>query len=137
MDEIGVDIKSTWSFNDKGDLELASDKENIIQAVTNRFNAWLGTFDAYYLDYGSVLSNYLGWKRNDETLGFMKIEIENTLNQDPRLPSYDLSLDFNDTGGVDIRLDFGFDDDDLELNLVISEDGRVSIIDDTVVEDVE
>ena len=79
----------------------------------------------------NVLSSFLGWKRIDETLGFLKIEIENTLNQDPRLRDYDLSLDYDDNGAVKIDLDFHLRDEDFGVNRVISKDGSIVIAEDT------
>lgn len=129
MDDIGVDIKSEWLLNDYGDLKLVQDEQNLIQAITNRFNCWLNGMDLFYLEYGSILSSFLGWKREDETLGFMKIEIENTLNQDPRITDYELNLEFNSDGGVDIHLTIPVNGEDILVNLVISEDGTVSVVD--------
>lgn len=131
MDDIGTDIKSSWELKEDGDLLLVNDEGNIIQSIINRLNCWLNSMDLFYLEYGSVLSSFLGWKRNDETLGFMKIEIESTLNQDPRLQSYDLNLDYDDNGAVKMELDIHFTDEDLELNLVISEEGSIVIVEDT------
>ena len=128
MDDIGTDIKSSWSLNEHGDLEIVSDEQNMVQSIVNRFNCWLNAFDLYYLEYGSILQSFLGWRRIEETLGFMKIEIENTLNQDPRIIDYDLNLEFNDSGGVDIHLNIPINGDDFELNLVISEDGSIDIV---------
>lgn len=137
MDDIGVDIKSSWTLNEYGDLQIVADEQNIIQSIVNRFNCWLNGMDLFYLEYGSILSSFLGWKRNDETLGFMKIEIENTLDQDPRISDYDLDLEFNDDGGVDIRLNLPINDEDMEVNLVITEDGSVMITDSIEQEDEE
>ena len=130
MEDIGTDIKSSWELKD-GDLVLVNDEENIVQSIINRLNCWLNSMDLFYLEYGSVLSSFLGWKRIDETLGFLKIEIENTLNQDPRLRDYDLSLDYDDNGAVKIDLDFHLIDEDFGVNLVISKEGSIVIAEDT------
>lgn len=129
MDALGTDIKSSWELTDSGDLKLVKDEKNIVQSIVNRLNCWLDSENIFYLEYGSVLSSFLGWKRNDETLAFIKIELENTLNQDPRLGEYELEVDYGDDGQVEIHLDFSFDDADLELSLVISEDGTVRVND--------
>lgn len=128
MNELGVDFKSSWSFNDKGDLELVSDTDNIMQSIINRLNCWLGSFDGFYLEYGSILSSFLGWKKDDVTLGLMEIEMENTFQQDPRLTDYDLNLDYNNDGGVDINVTLRFGDEEYDLNLVITTDGKISIL---------
>lgn len=135
MDYIGVDIKSSWDFNDQGDLLLVRDEENMVQAVTNRLTCWLSGLDLYYLEYGSVLTSFLGWKREDETLKFMRIELDNTLKQDPRMPDYDLDLEFNDNGGINMHLALHFNDmSDVEMSLVITEDGSINLLNDDTVE---
>ena len=96
--------------------------------------------DLYYNEYGSVLPSFLGWKKEEETLSFMKIEIENTLKQDPRMPEYDLNLRFDEdyTGKVLMDLTLHYNDNsNLELSLVISEDGSINVIDDDVNEELE
>ena len=135
MDYIGVDIKSSWDFNDQGDLLLVRDEENMVQAVTNRLTCWLSGLDLYYLEYGSVLTSFLGWKREDETLKFMRIELYNTLKQDPRMPDYDLDLEFNDNGWINMHLALHFNDmSDVEMSLVITEDGSINLLNDDTVE---
>ena len=135
MDYIGVDIKSSWDFNDQGDLLLVRDEENMVQAVTNRLTCWLSGLDLYYLEYGSVLTSFLGWKREDETLKFMRIELDNTLKQDPRMPDYDLDLEFNDNGWINMHLALHFNDmSDVEMSLVITEDGSINLLNDDTVE---
>ena len=138
MDDIGTDIKSTWEFNDKGDLVLVGDEENMVQSITNRLTCWLNGLELYYNSYGSVLPSFLGWKRNEETLSFMRIELENTLNQDTRIKEYDLNLDLEEDGGVRIDLTLHYNDTtNLDLSLVITEDGSISIIDDDISEELE
>lgn len=131
MDEIGVDINNSWTFNEHGDLDIAKDEENITQAVQNRLSAWLNDLDLYYMEYGSVFTGYLGWKKNEETLKFMQLELENTLKQDPRLQDFDIELEFNEQGGVNVYLTIQFEDTDMSLSLVVSEDGSINIIDNT------
>lgn len=128
MEMIGADIKSSWDFNEQGDLLIVDDEENMVQSITNRLSCWLNSFDLYFYEYGSVLTSFLGWKRNDETLEFMKIEIENTLKQDPRIPDYDLNIGYNDNGGVDVELTLHYtNDSDISVSLVITEDGSINV----------
>lgn len=128
MEEIGTDINSSWEFNEHGDLRLVSDKENITQSIVNRLNCWLNSFDLFYNEYGSIITSFLGWRRNEETLGFLELELENSLSQDPRLSDYDLSLEYNDKGEVDLGIEVHFDEEDFELNLVINEEGFLNIL---------
>ena len=135
LDKIGADIASSWTFNEHGDLDLASDEENITQAITNRLSTWLNDFDLYYLEYGSVFTSYLGWRKNEETLRFMQLELENTLKQDPRLQDFDIELEFNEQGGVNVYLTINFEDTDMSLSLVVSEDGSINIIENNTNEE--
>lgn len=136
MDDIGTDIKSSWDFNEKGDLILVSDEANIVQAVKNRLGCQRNSLDLYYMDYGSVLTQFLGWPRTDETLEFIKLEIENTLQQDPRLPSYTLEVSYDDdSSGVVIKLDFDLVGEDLSMSLIIDEYGSVDVVESNVMED--
>lgn len=124
---IGTDISSDWSF-EQGDLLLISDEKNLVQSIINRLGCWLNSLDLYYLEYGSIFLSFLGWKREQETLDFMKLEIQNTLRQDPRIDDYDLKIEFNSDGGVDVFLDLNVNDDTVMVNLVISSDGSISIL---------
>jgi hypothetical protein len=125
---IGTDISSNWTFTEHGDLELISDENNLVQSIINRLGCWLNSLDLYYLEYGSIFLSFLGWKREQGTLDFMKLEIQNTLRQDPRIDSYTLDIDFNESGGVDVFLDLNVNDDNVMVNLVISSDGSISIL---------
>ena len=125
---IGTDISSNWTFTEHGDLELISDENNLVQSIINRLGCWLNSLDLYYLEYGSIFLSFLGWKREQGTLDFMKLEIQNTLRQDPRIDNYTLDIDFNESGGVDVFLDLNVNDDTVMVNLVISSDGSISIL---------
>ena len=124
---IGTDISSDWSF-EQGDLLLISDEKNLVQSIKNRLMCWLNSQDLYYLEYGSILTSFLGWKREQETLDFMRLEIQNTLKQDPRIEDYDLKIEFNNDNGVDVFLDLNVNDDTVMVNLVISSDGSINIL---------
>lgn len=121
--EIGTDINSDWEFID-GDLKLVKQNENICQSIKNRLNANYDSFELFYNEYGSFLMKFLGWKRNEETLKFMEMEIINTLNQDIRLQDVDVDLSYGDDGVVNGNLSIKYDDDiDLNLSLVLTNMG--------------
>ena len=125
ISELGTDINSNWSFTD-GDLNLISDKENLIQATRNRLNNVLDSLDDFYLNYGSILWRFIGWKSNDMTLKFMEIELENCLNQDPRLTDYTLDLSYGASDTVNINIFVVFDDEtEFDMNYILSTDGVV------------
>lgn len=101
--EYGVDINSSCSFKD-GDLDLSRYDENLGQAIANRLNTELDELDVLYDGYGSVLSSFLGWRRNDETLRLVKLEIDNCLSNDPRLSDFKTEVSFNDSGALVIEI---------------------------------
>ena len=121
--ELGTDIKTGFNF-ENGDLKTITDKENLVQAITNRLNTTQGTFDLFYNEYGGILHQYHNWKANEITLKFMEIDIRNILNQDPRLKNYDLTLKYTAEGAVKINITLIYDDlTDLSLSFVLNENG--------------
>ena len=132
LTQLGTDINSDWIFKD-GDLVLVSDKENLRQAVTNRLNTLLDSMDDYYYSYGSALSRFFGWRKNEITLKFMRLEIENCLKQDPRLQNFDLDLFYGEKGVVNIHITTTIGEDEVfDMNMVLSDDGSVNIVEEDV-----
>ena len=129
MVEIGVDINKSWSFNEQGDLKLVTDNDNLVQAVYNRLSCYKPLMDIYYLDYGGFLSLYYGKRRTQETLNFMRIEIEYILQQEPRILYYDLDLNYADDGAVKIDLNLSVNNEEVEVNMVASANG-IELIED-------
>ena len=119
--EYGVDLNSNFDFKD-GDLTLSEYDDNLIQSIKNRLNTDYDCLDIFYEDYGSVLSQFLGWRRNDETLSFIRLELEDCLGKDPRITDYELELDYNDNGNVVIQFTIT-GETDLSFNLVLGIDG--------------
>ena len=103
--ELGVDIKSDFMFHD-GDLVLSSYDENLVQGIVNRLSTDLDEMDLFYEGYGSIFTGFYGWRGNDETIGFMKAELETVLSAEPRLTgwSYEIAYTGNGTVRVDLRL---------------------------------
>ena len=125
--ELGTDIISTWEFKD-GDLVLVNNDTNLVQSIVNRLNCEYDSLDAFYYEYGTSLSSFLGFKASNETLEFIKIEINETLQQDPRINEFDVEAEYNDKNEVLLYISILFNEDsELELSLVISEDGTVII----------
>lgn len=132
LTQLGMDVNSAWIFHD-GDLVLVSDKENLIQAVVNRLNTLVDSMDDYYYNYGSAISRFLGWRKNEITLKFIKLEVENTLKQDPRLQDFDLDLFYGEKGIVNIHLSTVISEDEVfDMNMVLSDDGSVTIVEEDV-----
>ena len=123
--ELGADLNKNWEFKD-GDLLLVENKDNLVQSILNRLNSEYDSLDLFYYDYGSVLSNFLGWKHNDETLEFIRLEIEDTLEQEPRLNDFSVGVSYNEIGKILIELYIVFNDEtDLSLSLVLEKDGEI------------
>lgn len=123
--ELGTDLNSKWEFKD-GDLILVENKDNLVQSILNRLNSEYDGLDLFYYDYGSVLSSFLGWKHNDETLEFIRLEIEDSLEQEPRLSDFNVEVSYNQNGKVLIDLYIVFDDEsDFTLSLVLEKDGEI------------
>ena len=119
--EFGTDIKSNWEFTEHGDLQIVQNDENIKQAILNRLNTKLDGLGLYYEEYGSLLQNLLGYPINEETLEFIRIEIETSLNKDPRLNNYEVNVTEKD-GEININIFIWYNGEELEYNLVITGD---------------
>ena len=124
----GTDINKEWTFNEHGDLTLVKNKENITQAISNRLQTQLNELDIFYSGYGSFLTQFLGWKKNNTTLEFMRLEIETRLAGDPRLTSYTVNLEYGETNNVEIQISLVLDDgEEYTGNFVLNNDGVESI----------
>lgn len=135
--EFGTDIKNTWTFTDQGDLELVTNDENIIQAILNRLNTRLDELDLYYDEYGSLLQNLLGYPSNEETLEFIRIEIETSLQNEPRLTDFEVTVTKQDKDKINIDLAIWYNGEELEYNLVINGDQIEDTTEDTDEEEEE
>ena len=127
--ECGVDISSEMRFID-GDVQLSAYDTNLAQAVANRLNTQLNELDLFYdTDYGSVLMSFLGWKRTDETLVFVKSEIDNVLSKEPRLLRHTSEVSYDEQGRLKIELGlFPNDSVEMNLNLVLTANGVVDLV---------
>lgn len=123
----GVDVASNMEFVD-GDLQLAEYEDNIVQAVANRLNTVTDSLDLFYEDYGSLFLQFLGWKRNETTLRFMKLELDRTLSEDPRISSFTTELEYDRQGRVKVQIVLD-DFEETTVNLVLDGTG-VSIIEE-------
>lgn len=122
INELGTDINSQWIFKD-GDIALVSNEDNLIQATNNRLNTNLGLMEDFYIEYGCLLSKYLGWLETEPTLKFMKIELEDTLKQDPRFTDFDVNLEYVKKG-VRIMIKGIFNENtELEMDYVLNDSG--------------
>ena len=123
---IGADIASSWTFDETGDLKIVDTEENIAQAIGNRLQTNLNSMSLFYADYGSVLQGFLGWKRDQRTLDFMRIEIVNRLSQDLRLSQFDVNVSYTEEGNVQVDIQVYLSEDDtFATSIVLNNEGVV------------
>lgn len=123
--ELGTDLNSNWDFKD-GDLQVISGKDNLTQAIRNRLNTEKGTLDSFYNVYGSIVYSFAGELTNQTMLDFLKIEIDATLKQDPRLEDASVDLEYIGDGEVHISVENVYSDDsDLSNSFVLDANGEV------------
>ena len=135
VNDLGTDISSDWII-ENGDLILVHNEDNIAQSILNRLQCLKGGLDTYYLEYGSFLYNFLGFRQSKETLEFIRIEIERSLQQDPRLSDFSVEVSYNSVGEINININIYIDETtDFSLNLVIGENNIVTLTD--IIDNVE
>ena len=125
IEGIGTDFNRNYQFVD-GDLKLITDKENLTQSILNRLACPLDSLNLFYADYGSVLSKYFGWKKNETTLKFMEIDLKSCLDQDPRINDYEVQLSYIEKG-IKIDLNLDLSDENFELSLILSKDSDLTV----------
>ena len=101
--ELGIDFDSSFSFKDK-DLKIIQYDNNLVQAITNRLKTNLNELELFYEEYGSIMLNFLGWKRNNETLNFIKSGLETVLKSEERIISWEYEVGYTENGAVRIDL---------------------------------
>ena len=78
----------------------------------------------FYLNYGSALFSFVGWKRLERTLEFIKIEVENRLIQDPRLNEFSVDVSYIEDGKIRLDIDVVLSEaEDYSASFVITKDG--------------
>ena len=127
-DIYGTDINSDFSFTD-GDINLVSGTNNLAQAVCNRLNSNLNTYEIFYTEYGGNLLEWLGEQNNSNIQEYIRIEIESILMQDPRITSIEATVTKEDSKTVliDLKVLPVGSDEIVTLNLIIQEDLWVQI----------
>ena len=128
VDVYGTDINRKWEFTN-GDIETVSESVNLGQAIVNRLNAGLDTYDLFYSKYGGILLEHLGDLNHPNIHEYIRIEIESILEQEPRIQEVECTVDKTGTSSVEINLKvtvLGSDTVD-EFNLVINEDSYIAI----------
>lgn len=126
MRRLGTDIKSDWSFNSEGDLNIVSGVDNLGQAISNRLNTYLGDLDLFYQEYGSTLFEYLGEINHETIHEYIRIEIEHAVSNDKRVREINVTVLKKDTKSVECKLDLVLvNNKDVGLNMIISAENIV------------
>ena len=127
--DYGTDFLKTWTLTEDGDIRLITGENNLSQGLVNRLSCDLNSLDLFYNDYGSLLVQFLGWKRNDTTLNFIKLELENRLRNEARLESFNVKVDYADSSnGIVVSIDLNPSEDYVHtVELRINEDGVETI----------
>lgn len=113
-DDIGTDIN--WELNNN-DIAVIQDENNIVASICRRINTNLD--ETFYDNYGCNLEQYLGWKKNNITLNFIRNTINEALTQEPRIKEFDTELSYVDDG-IKIKINLTYSEDEtLELSLVV------------------
>jgi len=126
--ELGVDIDNNYTFND-GDLKLSFYDDNLVQAISNRLNTQLNELSLFYTDYGSVFASFFGWRATDETLNFMKAELETVLEAEERVNDWEIDINYNGDGKVQIDLDlYPNADYSISASLIVGDSGDIEVV---------
>ena len=124
VDVFGTDIQSNWNLNSNGDLNTVTGESNLGQAIVNRLNSDLDTYDLFYAKYGGDLFTHMGDLNIPTIHEYIRIEIETILEQEPRIRQMQCTVEKNDTKSVLVTLNIvpvGADEV-VELNLILGND---------------
>lgn len=132
MINLGTDIQRNWELVD-GDIQLVSDKNNLGQAILNRLLADKDFYNGFYLKYGSNLSEYYGEENNPTIREYIRVEVETTLVQDPRIQGArcEVVSYSNEQIGLKVTI-LTYENDELSYNLVISEQNTINLLENGV-----
>lgn len=125
----GTDIDDSCTFSN-GDINLISDTSNVKQAIKNRLMCDSEFYKTFYQNYGGNLFDEMGELNNGNAHEYIRIEIETILKQEPRIKEVECTVNKIGTDAVECKLKFKpiNNDEIVEMNLVITQDVNVVII---------
>lgn len=97
----GVDYSSTGNVSNTGDMLLVEGLDNAKQSIRNQILTEKGFYPSVDTDYGSEVYEVLGEDIEEPTLEALKIYIQNTLLDNPRVKEI---LDINPYWTIDRQL---------------------------------
>lgn len=129
FEQLGTDVRSDWSFNSDGDINLVTGEDNLAQALVNRLRADVTTF-IFYDRYGGNLFEHFGDMNNSNIHEYIRIEIESICRQDPRVKQIEATVNKIDSETVSVSLNLLTisKNEIIKLNLIVSVTEGISII---------
>lgn len=97
----GADYSSTGNVSNTGDMLLVEGLDNAKQSIRNQILTEKGFYPSVDTDYGSEVYEVLGEDIEEPTLESLKIYIQNTLLDNPRVKEI---LDINPYWTIDKQL---------------------------------
>lgn len=134
LEHLGTDIRSDWSFNNKGDINLISNSSNLGQSILNRLKADLNTYNMFYARYGGNLKDHFGEFNHNTIHEYIRIEIEEICSQDPRIQNIECKVNKIDIETIicDLNIVVFNSNTVLEYNLVLTNDSSIYLKEKTV-----
>jgi len=126
---MGVDVNRSWDFKN-GDVTLVNKDNNIRQSIFNRISCKLGSLSWFYTKYGSNIDEYLGELNNNNIHEYIRLELLETLKQDPRFRNIYLNVkkDEKDFNVCNCELELRFKNGDIyNFNFIIRGDNEWQI----------
>jgi len=87
MIDFGTDIDSTGKLDSKGQVALVSGTDNVKQAIRNRLLTELDVYIEWCDDYGTTLRDMLREELTDNSIEWIKTEIQMNVLKEPRVAS--------------------------------------------------
>ena len=109
--DFGTDFDSTGKLDSKGQVALVSGAANVQQAIKNRLLTELDVYIEYCDDYGTTLKDMFGDELTDNTIEWIKTEIQMNVLKEPRVASCDVEY----VDGVRFKYSYRLLDDDTEF----------------------
>ena len=108
--DYGTDFDSTGKLDSKGQVALVSGTDNVKQAIKNRLATELDVYIEYCDDYGTTLRDMFKEGLTDNSIEWIKTEIQMNVLKESRVASCDVEY----IGGHGFKYTFRLIDDDTE-----------------------
>jgi hypothetical protein len=96
----GTDIDNKGIITSSGDIKLINSYENIIQALNKRLLTLKGAYYYFDNDFGTILSETKGYKKNSKNLEYICLIIETEAVKDNRISKCKCSYKNNKISAV-------------------------------------